>query len=110
MKTYEALVIFPIQATGEPQPDGKNIFEEAVKKNEGKIVNCTELGRRFLGYSVRKSKEGYLVNFLVELLPGEMDAFKRSLQITEGILKFTIVKPPKPDSPRHARKVLGPVA
>jgi len=88
LKQYEALVIFPITVTG---LDSKNTFEELVKKIEGKILNRTEMGRRFLGYAVKKSKEGYIAAFDFELSPEKMDPLRRSLDLSEDILKYTIV-------------------
>ena len=37
MKTYEALIIFLSQTALEGQQGPKNVFEEAVKKHEGKV-------------------------------------------------------------------------
>ena len=95
MKTYEALIIFPLQAGSDLFQEGKSPFEEALKKHEGKIVSRSELGKRLLGYSVKKANEGYLVCFTFELLPSQMESLRRALQIAEGILKFTIIHKPK---------------
>ncbi len=103
MKTYEALVIFPFQMGLEGHQDQKNVFEEIIKKHEGKVLNRNEIGRRPLGYPIKKSKEGYFVSFVFELSPDQVEAFKRSLQLAEEILKFTIVVKPKVDFSRHAK-------
>ena len=103
MRTYEALIIFHPQTTGEILQGDKGVFEEAIKKHEGKILNRIEVGKRSLGYSIKKSKEGYCVAFLFELLPAKMDAFKRSLQLAEEILKFTLVQKSKADLIRQAK-------
>ena len=95
MKQYEALVIFPSQAASELLQGGKGAFEEVVKKHEGKILSRSELGKRFIGYSIKKAKEGYFASFVFELSPEKVDSLKRSLQLTEDILKFTIVKKAK---------------
>ncbi len=89
-------MIFPSQALGEAlQGGGKNGFEETLKKHEGKVISRSELGKRFLGYSVKKTREGYVVSFVFELPPAKMSEFKRSLQLAEDILKFTITIKPK---------------
>ena len=88
MKKYDALIIFPPSVTG---LDGKNSFEELVKKNGGSILNRVEMGRRFLGYPVKKSKEGYVVGFDFELGPEKMGELRRTLDLSEDILKYTIV-------------------
>jgi len=108
LKTYEALVIFPSQTALEGHQDPKNSFEEIVKKHEGKVLNRTELGKRLLGYPIKKSKEAYVVSFVFELSPDKAEAFRRSLQLTEGILKFTIVTKSKVDLDRHFKPVPSP--
>lgn len=105
MKTYEVLIIYPPQTLGEGQHDSKDIFEGIIKKHEGKVLNRTELGRRPLGYVVKKSREGHLVSFFVELPPNQLDAFKRSLQLAEGILKFTVVVKSKTELLRPAKPI-----
>ena len=91
MKQYEGLIIYPSQAASDALGGGKNTFEEVLKKFNGKVSNRTELGRRSLGYPVKKSREGYCVAFTFELSPEKVDAFRRALQLTEDILTFTIV-------------------
>ena len=103
MKTYDCLVIFPPTVSG---LDTKNAFEELVKKNGGQILNRIEMGKRFLGYPVKKSKEGYLAAFDVELEPGQMGELRRSLDLSEEILKYTIVIKEKS---KAAKKLSAPV-
>ncbi len=88
MKKYEALVIFSPSVTG---LDTKNAFEELAKKSGGNILNRVEMGKRFLGYPVKKSKEGYVVAFDFELMPDKVAELKRSLDLNEDVLKYTIV-------------------
>ena len=109
MRSYEALVIFPAQTPGESIQDGKNVFEDTVKKHEGKVVTRNELGRRLLGYTVKKQKEGNFVSFVFELAPEKTDAFKRALQLSDEILKFTITKWEKALSPNPRRRLSKPM-
>lgn len=92
---YEALVIFPFQTGIDLQQGVKNAFEEAVKKCEGKIVNRTELGRRLLGYRIKKANEGYFVSYAFELAPDKAEVLKKAIQISEDILKCMIVRKTK---------------
>ena len=104
MKLYEALIIFPGQLPGDSTQQAKTLFEELVKKHQGKIVSHTELGKKFLGYTVKKQKEANLISFVFELAPDKMDAFRRALQLSEEVLKFTIVSWKKPAEPRSPRR------
>ena len=62
MKSYEALIILPTQLVGDTTQSGKNIFEDLIKKHDGKIVSTTELGKRLLGYTVKRQKEGNVIS------------------------------------------------
>ena len=106
MKQYEVLIICPTQLSGDPTRSGKSIFEDLIKKYEGKIVSCTELGKRLLGYAVKRQKEGNFISFVFELDPAKVDALKRALQLAEEIIKFTIIiwKKPTPIVPRPVTK------
>lgn len=103
LKTYDCLVIFPPTVTG---LDTKNAFEELVKKCGGQILNRIEMGKRFLGYPVKKLKEGYLAAFDVQLDPAQMGELRRSLDLSEEILKYTIVIKEKS---KAAKKLSTPV-
>ncbi|MBI4358368.1 MAG: 30S ribosomal protein S6 [Candidatus Omnitrophica bacterium] len=92
MRGYEALVIFSSLGASAALQGGKTLFEEAVRKHGGKVLNRSELGKRLTGYSLKKAKEGYFVSFAFELPPEKIDALKQALQLTEDILKFTITK------------------
>jgi ribosomal protein S6 len=110
LATYEALVIFPSQTASDVLSDGKNAFEETVKKFEGKILNRSELGRRPLGYSIKKSREGYFAAFDFDLMPEKMDPLTRALHLSESILKFMILKKGKPRIPRPLKTSSKPVS
>ena len=108
METYEALVIFPSQAAAEPLSDGKNAFEDLIKKYEGKILNRTELGRRLLGYVIKKTREGYFASFDFELAPDKIQPLSYALRLSEGVVKFTIVRKAKPRAARRLKVASKP--
>lgn len=99
MKIYEAVVIYSPQLT-EVLQQGKSIFEAAVQKLGGKVLHVTDLGKRYLSYSVKKFKEGYGCVFDFELKPDQVQALKHALQLTDSILKFIVVVKPKATSVR----------
>ncbi|MBI1977815.1 MAG: 30S ribosomal protein S6 [Candidatus Omnitrophica bacterium] len=107
MRSYEAVVIFPTQIPGEAIQEGKSAFEEVLRKQEGKVLSRTDLGKRFLGYTVKKQKEGHVICFHFELAPDKIEPLKRALQLSEGILYFTIVKKDKVKTKQdRARRIL----
>lgn len=105
LETYEALVIFPSQPAAEPLSEGKNAFEDLVKKYEGRILNRSELGRRPLGYMVKKSREGYFAAFDFELSPSQVQPLTHALRLADAILKFTIVRKLKARAARRLKPV-----
>lgn len=104
MKTYEALVIYSLQAGGEVLQQGKSLFEGLIQKQGGRVLNHIDIGKRYLGYSVRKAREGYCLAFNFELLPDRVELLKQQLGLAEGILKFTLVAR-QTGKPRHSRYV-----
>ena len=96
MKPYEALFIFPPEATPEVRKNQDKNLEELLKKFGGTIVQKTEWGKKLLGYPLKKFREGYflLLEFQMESL--NMTEFRKGLELQEGLLKFMVtVKNPK---------------
>ena len=93
MKQYEALIITPSQAASEGP--SKPIFEELLGKQGGKLVGQLDMGRRRLGYAVNKIKDAHVTNFEFELTPEKVRELTRSLELSEAVLKYTLVMKPK---------------
>ena len=113
MKKYEILLMLPIHTGAELQQADTSAFETALTKQGGKILHRTDMGRRFLGYIVKKTKEAQIVSFDFELSPDKINELRRALLLEEGILKFTlIVKPkigfPAPEKPRVVHRTPPP--
>jgi small subunit ribosomal protein S6 len=113
LRPYEALVI--TRTAGDASK--KSTFEDLVKKHGGKVLNQNDLGKRLLGYEVKKTKDGFVASYDFELGPDKVDGFKRSLQLAEDVLKYTLVLKPKPPKTPKARnrpdrkpKVVGVVS
>lgn len=94
MRLYEALFIFPSNLAPEAIEKNLAAIDSYVQKSEGKIVNKADTGKKPLGYTIKKSREGifYLVDF--QMNPAGINDLRRALQLHEGLLKFMItVKP-----------------
>ena len=99
LKKYEVLVIYPPHTAGEAVNQAKNLFYEAVKKVNGRVLKATEFGMRALGYSLKKNRQGFVAAFELHLDPSQVENLRHLLQLTEGILKFTIVSKPEEKQP-----------
>ena len=106
MRTYEATVIFSPKTAGEIPQEGKKIFEGLVQKHGGKTLNFIDLGKKTLGYAVKKTKEGHCLVFDFTLAPDQLDSLKKAAQLIEDILLVTIVV--KPSIKPAARKGYKP--
>ena len=120
MKHYEALIITAIDqaapvAGATNAAAQKGSFEEILGKHDGKILGRNDLGKRQLGYAIKKSKEGFVTSFEFELPPENVEKLNRTLQLSDQVSKFmitvkTVVKPPKVKkrSPRRASLATAP--
>lgn len=91
LRTYEIVSFFTPQMAGEVLQQGKSVMEAIVQKQGGKVINVTDLGKRMLGYRVKKMNEGYCLVFDCELEPSSVAGLKHALQLTDEVLKFTVV-------------------
>ena len=104
MKRYEALVITPSAAGQEGSSGSKSVFEAVLQKQGGKVLAHNDMGKRVLGYEVKKMKEGHAAAYDFELLPANVDPLRRSLQLSDGILKFMIVVKRQEREPRIRKR------
>ena len=96
-------MIFSVQAAGEVPAGGRNVFEELVKQHEGTILNRTEVGKRTLGYRIRKATEGYVTIYHFDLNPDKMESLGRALQLEEGIVRCMISRKPRIEPARGGK-------
>lgn len=125
MTQYEALIIFPPEETPDAAKEEEKRFEEALRRLGGRSLEKREWGRRPLGYSLRKFREGRLVLWNVEIEGSQVGELKKSLALDEKILKATLTRfivpkpvkerkrkpraqrPPRPAEPREREAVHG---
>ena len=113
MKIYEAVVVYPVQTAGDVHQEGKSPFEDAVKKLGGKISGRIEIGRRPLGYVIKKAREAIFVAYTFEVLPENVAPLKRELRLSENVLSSTITvfreRPKRKVKVRRQKKQSQPV-
>lgn len=111
MKAYEGVFIFPPDASSEARKAQEKQIEDAIKKLQGVITQKTEWGKKPLGYSIRKYREGIflILDFQVDTL--KMRELRNLFELQEDLLKFMVtVKPPlmKPTLPVVAAVIPTP--
>lgn len=89
MRKYEGLFIFE-SGSGQDAKKIEKIISEVIEKQDGKIEQVTDWGRRKFGYLIKKKREGIfcLVNFTLD--PGQMSRIESLFNLNEQILKFSI--------------------
>jgi len=97
-RKYEGLFIFPPEEGPDATKGEEKRLEEAISRFGGKIVDKKDWGRRPLGYSIRKFREGRMLLWNFEMETRQIAELKKILQLDEKILKTTLVKfeEPKP--------------
>lgn len=91
MNKYESIIII-----------NPNLEEQGIKglitkfsdmiNNEGKVESVEEMGKRKLAYEIKKNVEGYYVLYNFEANPEFIAELERVYRITDGILKFIVVR------------------
>ncbi len=68
--------------------------EEAKKKILGaaKIASSDDLGALDLAYPIKKQTKGYFLRLSFETAPEEILKMKENLKITDGILRYLLIK------------------
>ncbi len=106
MKLYEGLFILSPDATPEVQKTQVDRVEECVKKFGGVVTEKLELGRKPLGYPLKKFREGALwgVNFQLDSI--KANELRKALELQEDLLKYMITV--KDVRPVKVKKVSAP--
>ena len=108
MRRYEALLIFPPDSASGGSKDEEKRLEELIRRLGGRLLDRTDLGRRPLGYPLRKSREGRLLQCLFEMEPNQIVEFQKVLELDETILKSTVLKSPVPKTTEKDQKKSKP--
>ena len=91
MKSYEGLFIFAPEATPDVRKEQVGRLEALIQKFSGSITQKNEWGKKLLGYSIRKFREGYflLVDFQMDSL--KTNEFRKALELHEEVMKYTVI-------------------
>lgn len=90
MKLYEGSFIFLAEASPDAKMQQLKTLDETLKKFGGQFREKNDLGRRALGYPIKKQREGHLICADFEIEPAQMQEFRKSLQLFEGLLTCMI--------------------
>lgn len=89
--SYESVVVFSLKSGDAKIKENVDKFKELIEKN-GTLNKIDDWGKRDLAYLINKESEGYYILFDFEAeakFPAELE---RIFRITDGILRFLVVK------------------
>ncbi|MBI3307126.1 MAG: 30S ribosomal protein S6 [Candidatus Omnitrophica bacterium] len=113
MKSYEGTFIFPPDQSTDLQKTQVQQLEDLIKKFKGTIANKSEFGKKPLGYTIRKFREGYLVFLDFQMETSQAGEFRKALDLQESLMKYMItVKNIRPSKlpPLKTAPAAAPVA
>lgn len=90
MRNYEAMFIFNPELSEEKLEESIKAVEKIIKDNAKGRLNTENLGKKTLAYPVKKSNEGYYVNYDFEAPPAAISKIKEELKHSEEILRFIV--------------------
>ncbi len=91
MNKYESIIIINPSLEEQGMKELIKKFEDMIN-NEGKVESVEEMGKRKLAYEIKKNSEGYYVLYNFEAKPEFIAELERVYRITDGILKFIVVR------------------
>jgi len=63
-----------------------------IANSGGRVLQLDSWGRRRLAYPIQKFREGHYMVAQVQLEPGAISELKRSLGLTEEVIRYLLVK------------------
>ena len=90
MKDYEAMFIFNPELSEEKLEEGIKAVEKIIKDSAKGRCDTENLGKKTLAYPIKKSNEGYYVNYNFEAPPAAINKIKEELKHSEEILRFIV--------------------
>ena len=96
MKSYELVVILPPDSGPDERKAQEKALEDLVGRGKGKVVQKTEIGKRPLGYLLRKFKEGVFLFWELSMEPASIDELRKGLELRDDVLSYMLtIKPSK---------------
>ena len=92
MNQYEIAVLYdPGLEVGLEKATSR--VEKIFKDNGGKVVSVDNWGKRKLAYPIKKNDFAIYLFYTLELPPASVQRIENTLNITEEVIRFLIVRP-----------------
>jgi small subunit ribosomal protein S6 len=71
---------------------GEQRVKKIIEDNKGKIVETDNWGKKKLAYPINKLESAVYVFYTVELVPTSLQKIESTLNITDEVLRYLVVK------------------
>jgi len=92
VREYELVYIVSPEVSDEDMEKVTQRVTQLVANNGGQVIETQPWGRRRLAYPIQDFREGYYVTLKLQMNPQSTAEFERSLKLTEGIIRYLLVK------------------
>jgi len=92
MRTYEIMFILKPDFPEEEADRFVSSMEALVTSTGGTVSKVEKMGRRRLGYSIRRCWEGQYVLFVLDCAVATVQEFERRLKVADPVIKFLTVR------------------
>ena len=91
MNKYESVIIVAPTVNEKQQKEIKNKYTKLIKEN-GKLKDFQNLGKKKLAYEIKKNKEGIYMQIYFESEASFIAELERQYRIDDNIMKFIVVR------------------
>lgn len=92
MQKYEVMIVFKPLLFEDIKNNSLKKILQTVEKMSGTLTEVDNLGKRLLAYPIKSFKEGYYVEYELDLDPSQSDEFSRQLNLLQDVLRFLVIK------------------
>jgi ribosomal protein S6 len=90
MRNYEGVFIFPPDVSADAKRKQEQDLEDILGKFGGTVSSKVEIGKKPLGYEVRKFREGQVYIYDFQMKPDKASGFRKALDLLGGLIKYMI--------------------
>ena len=92
MRDYELTVIFSPEVSDDDMPSAVDKVSRFIAQKGGVVAEVNQWGKRRLAYPIGRFIEGNYVFSRVQMEPQSIVDLEASLQLSESVLRYLVVK------------------
>ena len=87
MKSYELLAVYKSNLDAEEIDKQVDKTSDLISEMGGKIESVEKTGRKKLAYEIKNFRDGFFVNFVLNIPADKITELKRQLKLNDSILR-----------------------